>query len=547
VGQIRVALCQANTIVGDLEGNAALVRRGIAAAEQVGAQLVVFPELAVSGYPPEDLVLKPGFVSASQECTASLAATVGAVTAVIGFVDGDREGNRYNAAAVCREGIVVGTYRKRRLPNYSVFDEERYFTPGEGTFPVYDVDGVAVGVSICEDAWAQGGPLARLAEAGAEVIVNINASPFYQGRLAERTAELEQRAAETGRPILYVNQVGGQDELVFDGGSLAMTAAGQVAARSPLFEEHLLVVDVVDGEVRPVTVPAVAPAPDRLEELWAALVLGTGDYVRKNGFSDVVVGLSGGIDSALVAVIAADALGADHVHTVALPSRYTSATSLADAAALAEIVGTDHRVIDIEPAHVALLDVLAPAFAGRPPDVTEENLQARIRGTLLKSLENKMGWLLLSTGNKSEMAVGFSTLYGDMNGGFNPVKDVLKTTVFELARWRNEVAVTRVGRPAIPAEILVKPPSAELRPDQRDDQTLPPYEKLDPIVEAYVEGDATVAELVEAGHPEDLVRRVARLVDRAEYKRRQAPPGVRVTFKAFGKDRRMPITNKYTG
>jgi NAD+ synthase (glutamine-hydrolysing) len=547
VGEIRVALCQANTIVGDIEGNSALIRRGIAAAEQAGAHLVVFPELAVTGYPPEDLVLKAGFVAASQEGAESVAASVGAITAVIGFVDGDREGNRYNAAAVCRGGTVLGTYRKRRLPNYSVFDEERYFTPGDGAFPVYDVEGVAVGVSICEDAWAHDGPLTGLAAAGAEVIVNINASPFYQGRLAERTAELQQRTAETGRPILYVNQIGGQDELVFDGASLAMTAAGEVAARSPLFEEHLLVVDVGDGEVRPVTHPAVAPAPDRLEELWGALVLGTRDYVRKNGFSDVVLGLSGGIDSALVAVIAADALGAAHVHTVALPSRYTSAASLTDAAALADILGADHTVIDIEPAHVALLDMVAPVFEGRPPDVTEENLQARIRGTVLKSLENKMGWLLLSTGNKTEMAVGFATLYGDMNGGFNPVKDVLKTTVFDLARWRNQVAPSGDGAPIISEEILVKPPSAELRPDQRDDQTLPPYEKLDPVVEAYVEGDATVAELIAAGHPEELVRRVARMVDRAEYKRRQAPPGVRVTFKAFGKDRRMPITNKYTG
>jgi NAD+ synthase (glutamine-hydrolysing) len=572
MARLRVAACQLDTVVGDLHGNVAAIGEALETAERAGCDLAVFPELAITGYPPEDLLLKPRFVADNLEALEKVAARTGRCAAVVGFVDADRD--LHNAAAVCAMGAVQGVYHKRLLPNYAVFDEQRYFVPGTRAPSLFVIGGVRVGVSICEDAWSPSGPVAEQAAGGAELVVNLNASPYYAGRLAERERMLAVRAADASCALVYVNQVGGQDELVFDGASLVYDAAGELVARGPQFAEHVLIADV---DCRPVfrkrlldprgrvLAPALAevtisaetvvdlindrrppeltePMPP-LREVYEALVLGTRDYVRKNGFTDVVIGLSGGIDSSLVAVIATDALGADHVHGVSMPSRFSSAGANDDAAALAANLGIDHRVVPIEPAHAAFLDMLAPSFGDLPPDLAEENVQARVRGTTLMALSNKFGWLVLTTGNKSEMAAGFSTLYGDMAGGFAVIKDVPKMLVYELCRDRNE----RAGRAVIPEPVFTKAPSAELRPDQRDDESLPPYGELDPVLEAYVEGDMTATELEEAGFDPVLVRRVVTLVDRAEYKRRQAPPGVRVSPKAFGKDRRLPITNRYSG
>ncbi|MHB8504947.1 MAG: NAD+ synthase, partial [Acidimicrobiales bacterium] len=488
--------------------------------------------------------------------------------AVVGFVD--EATDLYNAAAVCADGEVRGVYHKQRLPNYGVFDEQRYFAAGTGAGQLYTIAGLRVGVSICEDMWDAAGPIAEQAAAGAELMVNINGSPYSAGRLAQRRCLVATRAADASCPLVYLNQVGGQDELVFDGASMVVDETGRVVVALPQFEEAVAVVDLeirrayrkrlLDPRGRrtaaplPVTTisteprqapdaPRLAPQPTRPagpeEEVYRALVLATRDYTRKNGFTDVVVALSGGVDSSLVTVVAADALGPGRVHTVALPSRYSSGHSLTDAAELARRLGVDHRVIPIEPAHAAFLEMLAPSFAGRPEDLTEENIQSRIRGVAIMALSNKSGWLVLTTGNKSELAVGYSTLYGDTAGGFAVIRDVPKTLVYRLCRWRNTQG------DVIPEGVLTKAPSAELRPGQRDDQSLPPYEELDPILEAYVEGDMTAAELVDAGFDEETVRRVVRLVDAAEYKRRQNPIGVRVTPKAFGKDRRVPITNRY--
>jgi NAD+ synthase (glutamine-hydrolysing) len=574
VSQIRVALCQLNTVVGDLVGNTERIVNALTTAEQAGADLAVFPELAITGYPPEDLLLKPGFVADNLEALAKVAAASGRCAAAVGFVD---EGiDLYDAAAVCAFGQVHATYHKQRLPNYGVFDEKRYFTPGTGATQLVLIGGVRVGVSICEDAWSPTGPVAAQAAGGAELVVNLNASPYYRGRLAERERMLATRAADASCTLVYVNQVGGQDELVFDGASLVFGDNGDVLDSAAQFEESVVVVDVdirpvfrkrlLDPRGRAIAMPlpvlsiteeARQPADaDRLprlmaeplrreEEVYRALVVGTRDYVTKNGFGDVVIGLSGGIDSSLVATIAADALGAGHVHGVSMPSRYSSDHSKDDARLLADRLGIDYRTIPIEPAHASTLEMLAPSFAGRSPDLTEENLQSRIRGVVLMALSNKFGWMVLTTGNKSELAVGYSTLYGDTAGGFAVIKDLPKTMVYELCRWRNASSAAAGAEPPIPAAVLEKPPSAELRPDQRDDQSLPPYEVLDPILEAYVEQDLTAGELVEAGFDEEVVNRVVRLVDLAEYKRRQSPPGVRVTPKAFGKDRRMPITNRY--
>jgi NAD+ synthase (glutamine-hydrolysing) len=572
VARLRIATCQIDTVVGDLDGNVAAILAALEHAEEAGCDVAVFPELAVTGYPPEDLLLKPRFVAENQEALDKLAARTGHCAAVVGFVDADRD--LYNAAAVCAGGQVHGVYRKRLLPNYSVFDEQRYFAPGTEEPCLYVVGGVRLGVSICEDAWSPAGPIAEQAAGGAELIVNVNASPYYAGRLGERERMLATRAADASCVLVYVNQVGGQDELVFDGASLVFDADGALVARAPQFVEDVAVVDL---DVRPVfrkrlldprgraaspslhevvvsetpaagstsryAAPVVTPALPPEREVYEALVLGTRDYVRKNRFTDVVIGLSGGIDSSLVAAGAGDARGPERVHGVAMPSRFSSEASVADARALAANLGIDFRVVPIEPAHQAFLDMLAPSFEGMQADLTEENVQARVRGTTLMALSNKFGWLVLTTGNKSEMAVGYSTLYGDMAGGFAVIKDVPKTLVYRLALDRNK----RAGRPLIPEACLTKPPSAELRPGQRDDESLPPYDELDPVLEAYVEGDRTAAELEEAGFAPELVRRVVRLVDTAEYKRRQAPPGVRVTPKAFGKDRRLPITNRYRG
>jgi NAD+ synthase (glutamine-hydrolysing) len=460
---------------------------------------------------------------------------------------------------------VAGVYHKRALPDYGVFDEERYFVPGSHALDLYEIGGVVVGISICEDVWIPGGAVAELADGGAQIILNINASPFHVGKQDVRMKVVRDRIAESGVPMVYVNTVGGQDELVFDGGSFAMDRHGTVVMRARQFAESVTIFDLdalVPGDdptpplghypvefvsaaavdTTPIDNP-VAPLLGAPQERWEALVLGTRDYVTKNGFTDICLGLSGGIDSSVVAVIAADALGADHVHTVAMPSRFSSDHSRSDAAKLAANLGCDHRTIPIEPAHDALLDMLAESFGDRPPDLTEENVQSRIRGVLLMALANKFGWLVLTTGNKSELAVGYSTLYGDTAGAFAVVKDVWKRQIYELAEWRNAHA----GHDLIPAGVLTKPPSAELRPDQRDDQSLPPYDVLDPVLIELVEHDRTAADLVAAGHPADIVRRMARLLDIAEYKRRQNPPGPKVSMKAFGRDRRMPMTNRYRG
>ncbi len=568
--RLRVALCQINTVVGDLAGNAGRIVDALATADDAGADLAVFPELVLTGYPPEDLLLKPGFVADNGAALTKVAAATGRCAAVVGFVD---EGiDLYNAAAVCAEGEVRGVYHKQELPNYGVFDEERYFAPGRGATQLWLIGGVRVGVSVCEDAWNPSGPIAVQAEAGAELIVNINASPYYAHRVLERERMIATRASDASCTLVYVNTVGGQDELVFDGASLVFDADGQKVAALPQFAEAVTAIDLdvrplyrkrlLDprgrhhGAPLPVTVvttegrhatgsprlePTTAAYLGPEEEVYRALVVGTGDYVGKNGFTDVVIGLSGGLDSSIVAAIATDALGAAHVHGVSMPSRYSTEHSETDAELLADRLGIDHRTIAIEPAHGALSDMLAPSFANREPDLTDENLQSRIRGVVLMALSNKFGWMVLTTGNKSESAVGYSTLYGDTAGGFAVIKDVPKTLVYRLAQWRND----RPDGPVIPPAVLTKAPSAELRPDQRDDESLPPYEVLDPILEAYVEGDLTAGELVEAGFDPEAVRLVVRLVDVAEYKRRQTPPGVRVTPKAFGKDRRVPITNRY--
>jgi NAD+ synthase (glutamine-hydrolysing) len=477
----------------------------------------------------------------------------------VGFVEADRA--FFNAAAVCADGAVAGVYRKCELPNYAVFDELRYFVPGSDPGQLFRIAGLPVGVSICEDAWNPAGPIAHQATAGARLVVNLNASPYAEDKLSLRELMLSERAAAAGCPLVYVNQVGGQDELVFDGASMVFDGTGRLVARAEQFAESVMVVEVpvaaspgpepeaiaVTSAPRPsaTAVPAaqVAPVRDPDDEVYDALVLGTRDYVEKNGFRDVVVALSGGIDSTLVAVIAVDALGADRVHGVSLPSRFSSDHSRTDAAKLASNLGIDFRTIAIEPAHAALLDMLAPSFEGTEPGLTEENIQSRIRGQLLMALSNKFGWLVLTTGNKSEMAVGYATLYGDTCGGYAVIKDVLKTRVFELCRMRNR----RAGAELVPEAVITKPPSAELRPDQRDDQSLPPYEVLDEVLRQYVEQDHTVAEIIASGVDAELTRRIARLVDVSEYKRRQTPPGPRVTGKAFGKDRRLPITNGYPG
>jgi NAD+ synthase (glutamine-hydrolysing) len=572
VTRLRLALCQINTTVGDLEGNTERIVAALADSEGQGCDLAVFPELALTGYPPEDLLLKPGFVTDNRAALDRVAAASGSCAAVLGFVDADRD--LYNAAAVCAFGELRAVYHKRLLPNYAVFDEQRYFTPGTGTSPLVVVGAVRVGVSICEDAFSPTGPIAAQAAGGAELVVNINASPYYANRLAERERMLATRAADASCALVYVNQVGGQDELVFDGASMVFDPNGELLARAAQFEERTVVCDVevlpvfrkrlLDPRGRasdePLPVVEISSSPRVIDpadtrrapvvevmppvrEIYEALVLGTRDYVRKNGFSDVTIALSGGIDSSLVALIATDALGPGHVHGVLMPSRYSSDHSLTDAEKLCAELGIESRVIPIEPAHAAFLDMLSPSFAGLEPDITEENIQSRIRGMLLMALSNKFGWLVLTTGNKSEMAVGYSTLYGDTAGGFAVIKDVPKTMVYALARDRN----ARAGRPLVPEDVLTKPPSAELRPDQRDDQSLPPYDVLDPILQAYVEDDRTRAELVAMGFDPGLVERITRLVDLSEYKRRQTPPGVRVTTKAFGKDRRLPITNRYRG
>ena len=533
----RVALGQLNLTVGDLDGNVDRMVDAAGEAARAGADLVLFPELAITGYPPEDLVLRPEFVRDNVAALEDLASrTATACPVVAGFVDPSVRG-LHNAAAFLAGGQVRATYRKIVLPNYGVFDEQRYFVPGDRTEQV-SVGGVSVGLSVCEDAWHPGRPFTDYR--GVPIVANINGSPYHRRKLPERLGVLRDRAREFGGWIAYVNAVGGQDELVFDGGSLVMSPDGEVAVRAAMFEEQLLVVDVTDDAARAVG-DTTASWPEDLEGVYRALVLGLRDYVRKNGFRDVVIGLSGGIDSAFVATLAADALGAGSVRALAMPSPYSSPESLDDATAVATALGIRMDVVGIAEPFDAHRDALRPLFEDRPEDVTEENLQARIRGTFLMAVSNKFGSLVLATGNKSEYAVGYATLYGDMAGGFAPIKDVPKTLVYQLSRWRNAEG----PRAPIVDRILAKAPSAELRKDQKDTDSLPPYEDLDPIVEAYVEDDLGLDEIVARGHDPATVDRVTRLIDRAEYKRRQAAPGVKITPKAFGRDRRMPITNRY--
>ncbi len=552
-------MAQFNPVVGDIASNATRVSSIYADALAGGCDVLAFSELVLTGYPPEDLVLKSGFVTDNMAALHSFAAITTSCVAVVGFVD-RVEDELFNAAAICAHGRVHGVYHKHLLPNYSVFDEQRYFSAGKD-FSLFRVNGALMGVTICEDIWEPNGPVATQARAGAVFNININGSPFHRGKSGERQQMVSKRARDNNCVIAYVNQVCGQDELVFDGGSMLFDASGTLLAKCAQFVEEIQLVDVVlpraagdptadIKELLPVVVPrevelmgnVAAPTSD-IEQMYGALVLGTRDYVRKNGFTDVVIGLSGGIDSALVAAIAVDALGAKHVHGVSMPSRYSSEGSRTDATTLANNLGINMQTISIEPAFEAYLQMTAQSFAGLPQDLTEENLQSRVRGTTLMALSNKFGWMVLTTGNKSELAVGYFTLYGDSVGGYAVIKDLLKTSVNAMCRYIN----SKHARDVIPEVVIMKPPSAELRPDQRDDQSLPQYDVLDAILELYVEQDQTAAEIIALGFDEALVRRISRLVDLSEYKRRQGAPGVRVTLKAFGKDRRLPITNAYRG
>ncbi len=562
---LRVGLAQINTTVGDLDGNAAKVLEYMDRARELGVDIVSFPELTVTGYPPEDMLLRPSFVKDSREALEAVVKGCRGITAVVGFVDSDGDGI-YNAAALVHDGRLADVYRKQRLPNYGVFDEMRYFRPGEG-FPVYTVAGVDVGVNVCEDIWYPGDPTCTQALAGAQVVVNINGSPFHAGKRAFRQEMLATRARDYDVFVCYTNQVGGQDELVFDGGSMVLSPDGGLVAQAAMFEEELLVCDLdlparrrgrgargaavrrvalSDGPFvseKPALERRLAPLLVGEAEVYAALVTGSRDYVRKTGFQKAVIALSGGIDSSLVAAVAVDAIGRENVVGVSMPSRYSSEGSIKDARELVERLGMELMIIPIEPGHAAYLEMLDRAFAGTEPGVAEENIQSRIRGNVVMALSNKFGWLVLTTGNKSEFATGYATLYGDMAGGFAVIKDVPKTLVYRLGRHRN----TWEDGPVVSERVIEKPPSAELKPGQLDQDTLPSYEELDPILEAYVEDDKNAEEIVGMGFDRDLVVGVIRMVNRNEYKRRQAPPGVKITPRAFGRDRRLPIANRYEG
>jgi NAD+ synthase (glutamine-hydrolysing) len=592
--QLRVALAQVDTRVGDLPGNAELVARWTAKSAEAGAHLVVFPEMTLTGYPPEDLVLRESFARASEQAVVDLAARLqeqglGEIAVVVGYLahtegsgpaavdhppvdDADRPGDANprrgaprNAAALLHGGEVVVRYYKRHLPNYGVFDEARYFVPGS-ELPIVRLHGIDVALTICEDLWVESGPCGVAGQAGVDLVVSPNASPYERNKDDLRYPLVRRRAAEARAPIVYCNQVGGQDELVFDGDSLVVAADGELLARAPQFVEHLLVAHLTldpsavaerrEGRIGPMTVtrtvlsdepvPAFESRPGTVakplsdcEEVWRALVLGLRDFIDKNGMPSVVLGLSGGIDSAVVATLAVDALGADRVHGVGLPSTYSSEHSLADAEDLAKRTGLHYSVVPIAP--------MVDAYHGSVElsGVAAENLQARVRGTLLMGLSNQHGHLLLTTGNKSEIAVGYSTLYGDSAGGFAPIKDVPKTLVWELARWRNQYARSHGETEPIPQNSIDKPPSAELAPGQQDSDSLPSYEELDAVVRDYVDRDLGMAELLEQGHDPEVVARVLRLVDTAEFKRRQSAPGTKISLKAFGRDRRLPITNRW--
>ncbi len=553
---VRIALGQINTTVGDLDGNVAKMAEWAARATNAGADLVCFPELAVTGYPPEDLVLRPAFVRDNIDALNRLAEATGDTCAILtGFVDRTERG-LHNAAALLSDGTVVARYHKIKLPNYGVFDEQRYFVPGEAGCSVR-LASSALGISVCEDAWRPGPPFEGYADQRVQVIPNINASPYHRHKIAERLQICRDRATETGAWIVYVNAVGGQDELVFDGGSMVASPDGELVWHAAMFEEDLLVVDIEVPEAAPsfsgtrvpeavstkppLPDPARASWPEGPEEVYRALVLGLRDYVTKNGFREVVIGMSGGIDSSLTATLAVDAIGADGVRGVAMPSPYSSAESVTDAEDVARRLRIRLDEVRIDDVFKAYLSALEDVFRGTEENVAEENLQARVRGNMLMALSNKFGSLVLATGNKSEMATGYSTLYGDMAGGFAPIKDVPKTLVYEVARWRN----ARSDPPPIPDRVMTKEPSAELRAGQKDSDSLPPYDVLDPVLEAYVVHERSPEEMVASGLNEDVVHRVVKMVDAAEYKRRQAPPGVKITPKAFGRDRRFPITNAY--
>ena len=575
--KFRVALAQINVTVGDLPGNTAKILDVISDARDAGANLVAFPELTVPGYPPEDLLLKPQFLTENRLCMEQIAEASQGICVVVGFAN-FVGGEVYNAAAVAYDGKHVGTYHKQFLPNYGVFDEDRYFRSGESC-PVYVVDGTPVGVNICEDIWYAVGPSVVQRSVGAEVIVNINGSPFHAGKRRSREVMLATRAADNGVFLAYVNMVGGQDELVFDGGSMVFDPLGEMIASSSQFEEDLLVVDLdVESVFRsrlrdprprkedPESIRRLGQADlvhvsdwygrqapeatadrttgtfyDGPAEVYEALTLGTRDYVRKCGFEKVLVALSGGIDSSLVAAIAVDALGSENVVGVSMPSRFSSEGSVVDAKLLADNLGIELWSLPIEQSFEAMLDTLEPQFKGTDWGVAEENIQSRVRGNLIMALSNKFGWLVLTTGNKSEMATGYATIYGDMSGGFAVIKDVPKVMCYELSEYRNELA----GKPVIPVSVIEKPPSAELRPDQYDEDSLPPYDRLDPILKAYVEDDMSFEEIVSTGEDPDVVKHVIGLVDRSEYKRRQAAPGIKITPRNFGRDRRMPIANRW--
>ena len=576
---LRCALAQINSTVGDIVGNASKISGAIVQARERGAAIVVFPELALTGYPPEDLLLRPHFLADAASALEQIAGQAIDVVAIVGFPE--RADDVYNSAAVLADGAVQGIYRKMRLPNYGVFDEQRYFQVGSAPATI-EVNGATVGITICEDIWEPGPPATAEALAGAQVIVNLSASPYHRAKGPQRERMLGQRARDSLVSILYCNLVGGQDELVFDGHSLAIDHTGAVLARAPQFEESITVCELDlgaavgarlrdprhraeiraardDGDLGVTELASLhasarptLPGSDRMPalradllgpdaEVYAALVAGLRDYVDKNGFEGVVLGLSGGIDSALAVLVAVDALGPERVTSVVMPSPHSSDETQDDARKIAANLGTDLYDFAIGDTMAAYEELLAEAFAGHEPDIAEENLQARIRGNLLMALSNKFGWLVITTGNKSEMAVGYSTLYGDMAGGFSILKDVFKGWVYRLVRWRNESA----GRELIPSSVVDRAPSAELRPDQRDEDSLPPYDVLDPILEGYIEEDLDAAGLVARGYPEAEVDRVIKLVDAAEHKRRQAPPGVRISTRAFGRDRRLPITNRY--
>ena len=573
--RLRIALAQINTTVGDFDGNVKKILGAIDGARAMKADIVTLPELAICGYPPEDLLFKPQFIQANLQSLQKIVEASSGITVVVGFVDTD--GDIFNAAALISDGKLIGVYHKMYLPNYGVFDENRYFRAGKEC-PVYVVNGIGIGINICEDIWYEAGPATIQAYAGAEVIINISASPYHAGKGESREKMIATRATDTVAVFVYNNLVGGQDELVFDGHSFIADERGNIITRGKQFEEDFIVADLDIESVfrarlhdprwrkespvleksgwrqtktivsqtptsgqKPLLKPHHIATLDPVAEVYQALVLGTRDYIHKNGFSKVVIGLSGGVDSAIVATIAVDSLGKDNVIGISMPSRYSSTGSVTDTKALAQNLGIKLQTIAIERPFQAYLDTLAESFTGVKPDSTEENLQARVRGNLLMALSNKFGWLVLTTGNKSEMATGYTTLYGDMAGGFAVIKDVPKTLVYKITKYRN----AKAGFNLIPSPIIDKPPSAELRPDQKDSDSLPPYEVLDAILMAYVEEDKSVDQIVALGYEKAVVQKTAKLVDRSEYKRRQAPPGVKITSRAFGRDRRLPLTSLF--